>query len=419
MKFPVPETSQPLAGWCSLTLLLPLLGVAAPVAAQEYQPIVRARELPRMDERVQAGRAAWRDIEGDGKTKPGFNLRLAVSAAYDDNIFLSATDPKADTVVTVVPQMAYSTGPGEGADGAYAKAAYLPALVIYHDNSGSNRVDHDVQVAAGWRGKALAFAYEGGLRRLGDATADTGAPADRYEYRNIARVAWQLRGKFALETAVGISGTHYDNRAYIDNRQLIGEASLVYEYSPKTRLAIVYLVGREQIAGSGDQSVQRLLCRIAWQPREKISVDLAAGIEHRSYDLGSGNEPLLESRIGWRLREGTEIQISGFLREEASGFFAGQNYQLANLSAGVSQTLGHGWTARLDGGIERASYFRVSGGGPTDRVDRILFIQPALEYTLSDTFRIGLFHRFSENSSSDDGFGYEDQQTGVRMEYNF
>lgn len=416
MKFPVPETIRPRAGWYSLMLLL---WAAAPAAAQEYQSIVSARELPRMDERVQPARAAWRDLEGDGKTKPGFDIRLAVSAAYDDNIFLSATEPKADAVLTVVPQVAFATGPGEGADGAYVKAAYLPALVIYQENSGSNRVDHDLQVAAGWRGKALALAYEGGLRRLGDATADTGAPADRYEYRNIARVAWQLRGKFALETAAGISGTLYDNRTYFDTRQFYGEASLIHEYSPKTRIALVYLVGREQVDGSGDQSVQRLLCRIAWQPREKISVDLAAGIEHRKYDLGSGTEPLLEARIGWRPRDGTEIHVSGFLREEASGFYAGQNYQLANLSAGISQALGRGWTARIDGGYERASYVRVSGGGPADRVDRILFIQPALEYAAGDSFRIGLFHRFSDNSSNGDGFGYENHQTGVRMEYNF
>lgn len=419
MKFPIPETTRPRAGWCSLMLVLPVLWAAAPAAAQEYQSIVNARELPRMDERVQPARAAWSGLEGDGKTKPGADIRLAVSAVHDDNIFLNADNPKSDAVLTVVPQLAYATGPGAGSEGAYIKAAYLPALVIYQENSGSNRVDHDLQIAAGWRGKAITLAYEGGLRRLGDATADTGSPADRYEYRNVARVAWQLREKFALETAAGISGTLYDDRAYFDTRQLFGEASLIHEYSPKTRFALVYLVGREQVDGTGDQTLQRLIGRIAWKPREKISVDLAAGIEHRKYDLGSGTEPLLEARVGWQPREGTEIYVSGFLREEASGFYQGQNYQLANLTAGISQALGRGWTARIDGGYERASYVRVSGSGPAERVDRILFIQPALEYAAGDSLRIGLFHRFSDNSSSGDGFGYENHQTGVRLDYNF
>jgi hypothetical protein len=399
--------------------LLPVLWAATPTAAQEYHSIVNARELPRMDARAQAARAAWLDLEGDGKIKPGADIRLAVSAVHDDNIFLSADHPMSDAVLAVVPHLAYATGPGAGSEGAYIRAAYLPALVIYQENSGSNRVDHDLQLAAGWRGKAITLAYEGGLRRLGDATADTGAPADRYEYRNIARVAWQAREKFALETAAGISGTLYDSNAYFDTRQLFGEASLIHEYSPKTRIALVYLIGREQVDGSGDQSVQRLLARIAWQPREKISVDLAAGIEHRKYDLGSGTEPLLEARVGWRPRDGTEFHVSGFLREEASGFYQGQNYQLANVTAGLSQALGRGWTARIDGGCERASYVRVSGGGPAERVDRILFIQPALEYAVGDSLRIGLFHRFSDNSSNDDDFGYKNHQTGVRLDYNF
>jgi hypothetical protein len=387
--------------------------------AQQLQTLVRSQEQSRLDGRVQPGRAAWWNARDESRQDAGPDLRLAMSTAYDDNIFLSSEQPEQDTVLLIAPRIAYNAGDKNGEDGVFASAAYQPALVFYAENSGANRADHSVDLAAEWRGKTIVLAYAGSFRRLGDTTADAGTPADRNEYDNVIRLAWQPREKIGIETAVAVAGVRYDQSGFFDSRTHAVEGAVNYIHSPKTRLALVFRVGREEIDQSGDQDAHQILARFAWQPREKISINLTGGIEHRRTDLESGTKPVLEGRVGWQPREGTDLYLAGFLREEASGYFSGQNYRIGNVTAGISQSLGKGWTARLESGFERSSYFRVSGSGAADRVDRTLFLQPSIEFAPRENLRLGIFYRFADNDSNEQGFGYGNQQTGVNLEYDF
>ncbi len=287
------------------------------------------------------------------------------------------------------------------------------------ENGSEDRVDHDLALSAGWRGKMIAVAYDGSFRRLGDATADIGTPTDRNEYASEARVVWSPREKIALVASVGVEGTDYDNRSLADSNTVFGGVSLRYAYSPKTKLAVLYRFGRDDVTGAGAQTINRAAARIDWQPREKIDIALEAGVEHRSFDLGSDTSPVIESRIDWRPRKGSKLFIAGYLRNESSAFLAGQNYSIGGVRAGISESLGHGWTARLEGGYERASYKRVSGTGASGRVDNIYFVRPGIDYELNDRLNLGLFYQFSKNRSNRPGFGYDDHQVGVLMRYEF
>lgn len=400
-------------------ILLQCLGQMAILDARSFDAVVNTRELPRVETRVQPGRAAWQQNHADPLLGPGINLKLVASAAYDSNIFLSADRPESDLVVAISPQFSIGNGGKPGGDGAYVRAAYLPAVIIYQDSSASNRIDHDVRFSSAWRGKALELAYDGVLRRLGDATADAGAPANRYEYDSAMRVAFFVREKLSISASLGTTGTRYDRDVFFNVQQRYGEIALDYEYSPKTRLAWIYRYGREEVDRAGNQNVHRILARMAWQPREKILCNFGVGVEHRDYDLGSRTKPVFDARIAWQPRQETEFYLAGFLREEASGYFDGQNYRLANATIGVSQTLAKGWSASLEAGVETASYLRVSGSGQADRSDRILFLGSTLNYSINDDLRIGIFYRHSRNNSNRGDFDYSGHQSGINLEYQF
>jgi hypothetical protein len=61
----------------------------------------------------------------------------------------------------------------------------------------------------------------------------------------------------------------------------------------------------------------------------------------------------------------------------------------------------------------------VSGQGAADRLDRVLFIQPSVEYSPQENLRLGVFHRFADSDSNQRGFGYRNHQTGVTLQYDF
>jgi hypothetical protein len=394
-------------------------GSSVPLSGQEIPSAVPGRLDGQVDTRISP--------EGSPRLDPGasetrsneLELKLAISAAYDDNIYLSARNAESDLVTRVAPSVAYRTGDKLDGEGGYLSVAYRPTVVAYAENSSNDRIEQEASWEAGWRGKAIRFAYSGTSRQLGDATADTGTLTDRSEVSNSVRIAWSLREKITVELAAGHDSTGYDSSAFADSSLTYGEVALRYAYSPKTRLGLIYKAGTFEVDGSGEQTVNRATARIEWNPTRKISVDVEAGFEHRSFDNGSDTTPVVEARVGWQPREGTEIYLKGYRREEASAFLAGQNYTQGGVALGISQRLGGKWTGKLETGLERAEYSRVSGTGPAGRVDRIRFIRPSLEYRFTDDFSMGLYYRYSENRSNNPAFGYENHSAGVEMGYQF
>lgn len=371
-----------------------------------------------VDSRIVPDGARWDDGSGEVKTHE-LEFGVAISAAYDDNIYLSPVRPQGDLVARLSPAVTYRRGNAQLEEGGYLSFAYRPTAVIFAENNDNDRIDQEAAWEAGWRGEAIAVAYSGSARRLGDAIADVGTLTDRSELANGVRIAWSLQEKTQIEFAAGAESSRYDAAGFADSDMTWGEVALRYAYSPKTQLGLIHRAGRFEVDAAGAQTVQRTTGRIEWNPTRKIAVDVEAGIEHRSYDRGSSNTPVVEARVGWSLQEGTEIYVNGYRRQEASAFLTGQNFVQGGVGLGIVQRLGDKWTGRIEGGFERADYRRVSGSGPAGRVDRIHFIRPSLEYRFTDDFSMGLFYRYSENRSNDAAFGFENHSVGVEMGRRF
>lgn len=388
-----------------------LVSLASSVCAQEYAPVVDDRVEPR----VVPAPAAMAEAERRG----GWDLGLVVSAAYDDNIFLSATSPEADMVLRVAPTAAYTQGDGREGEGGFVKAAYRPTLVVYASNGSENRVDHQMLAAAGWRGKVTRLTYSGALQKLGDATAETGQATDRLEFSNEIRGAWIPREKITLELAAGNRQADYSDPSLYDSDETYGEVAVRYTYSPKTELGLVYQVGRLRVDRSDTQDTQQVTADIVWSPREKVRLEIEAGAERRKVGGESGINPVLEGRVNWTPREGTEIHLAGTMREEASAYYAGQNYAVRGVAAGISQRVNRVWSVGLEGGYERNSYSQVSGSGTGGRVDRIWFLRPAVACRLSAESELSFFYRISDNRSSDSAFGYDQRVVGLEYSQTF
>lgn len=388
-----------------------LTGAGSSSFAQEYSPVV--------DDRVESGDVQPPVVEDHTERAAGWDLGMVIAAAYDNNIFLSSKNAESDVVVRAAPSVAYSKGDAMEGEGGFVKAGYRPTAVFYSDFGSENRIDHQAVATAGWRGKLTKVVYNGAIQKLGDATADTGRPTDRLEFENELRVAWIPREKVTLEAAVGSRQRDYADPEFYDSGKNYGEVAMRYTYSPKTELGVIYQIGRFKVDGTGPQDTQQLKGNIVWQPREKIRVDLQAGAEHRKTDNGSSTNPVLEGRLEWKPRKETELYVTAYMREEASAFYAGQNYGVKGVTAGVSQRLGGKWSAKLEGGFERNSYEVVSGTGSDGREDRIWFVRPALTYRIGDQSDLSFFYRASDNSSTDPAFGYDQNMIGVEFNHKF
>ncbi|MGB6222853.1 hypothetical protein [Haloferula sp.] len=412
-----------------LSAILIFLGIDDRAHGQLLETPLDVEVEPRADDRVGGLLEVERiedtlmdpsnQTEGETLKEGGWDLGLVVSAAYDDNIFLSANNPQADLVFRITPRIAYVLGNAESEEGAYVRFDYRPTGVIYVENGNDSRIDESVSLAAGIQGEKTSVAFVGEYLRLGDAIPDTGTQTDRREYAVEIRAAYSVTSKVALEVAGGAYGTDYEVKSLSSTRDRFADLGIRYAYSPKTEVALIYRVGRAEVTNSGDQTFHRLTANMAWKPRQKISVNLEAGIEHRTFDLGSDNYPVVDLRVAWEAREGTDIYFGAYRREEVSAFLTGQNYSLAGVVAGISERLSETWIFRLEGGFEKTSYSRVSGTGPAGRRDNIYFIRPSLEHEIDDRFNLAFYYQFSQDRSNQSGFGYTDNQIGVSAGYDF
>ena len=355
----------------------------------------------------------------DKKKVEGFDLGVVLSLAYDDNIFLSSKDPVSDQVVKISPRIAYAKGDKDSLDGGYLKVAYRPTGVYYAKTSSGNRVDHEAALGFGLRGNKAGFDYAATYSKLGDATADAGRQVDRDVLDHVVRIAWLPREKLALEAAAGQSIADYADKVLLDSSDAFAELAIRYAYSPKTRVGLAYRAGRFQVDDAEDQTYQRVTGSVEWQPKEKLRVELEAGAEKRKVPIGSSTTPVMQGRITWTPAEKTSIYLTAYRRETASAFSPGQNYRLTGATAGVSQKIGDKWTARFEGGAERAAYRQVDGTAGDAGTDDLWFIRPSLEYRFTETLGLEVFYRVSSNNSTRTDFGYDQQSAGVSLEYKF
>ena len=381
------------------------------VGAQNYSPIV--------DDRVATDGVDYPVISNSKDHRGGLDLSAVISTAYDSNIFLSRKDPTPDTVIRISPAVSYTQGDAREGEGGFIRFAYQPTGVIYAENSSESRVDHEAALTAGWRGKAWSLTYVGAARKLADATADTGRPTDRIEFANEVVAAWIPREKVTVELAAGNTKSDYADPTLYDSREAYGRLGVRYTYSPKTEVGMAYQVGRLLVEGGSNQTLQQVTGSIAWQPREKIKIALQAGAEHRDAEDGSDVNPVLESRVEWSPRSGTSLFLAGYQRQEASAYYAGQDYNVLGATAGISQRLGGNWTARVEGGREKVSYSRVSGSGASGRKDAIWFIRPSIQYNLTEALDVSVFYRASNDTSTAKDFGYSQRLAGIELTYKF
>lgn len=417
-------------------LALPILIGATAVSAQDLVPqeveYVPLEELSletgddgrvddqagRVDDRV--GGVEWTPARDElaEPAESGWDLGLVLEMAYDDNIFLSSASPESDLVISVTPRVGFIAGRDDD-EAAYLKFAYRPSAVIYIENGDETRLDQRLDLEGAIHGRRSGLRFLGNLNRLGGATPEIGAQVDRTEYAAELRAAWRPREKLALEIATGMAGTDYDDGVFSDSKETYLETALRYAYSPKTELVFAVAGGTIEVDQAMDQDFLRATTQLIWKPREKLSFDLKAGVEHRDYGMDSDTFPVLDGRVVWMPREGTEVFLAGYLREESSAIFAGENIEVAGFEAGVARRFGGYWTARLAAGYETADYKVVSGPGLGGREDGIFFIRPSLEYQLNDRFRFGVFYRYEQNDSNAAAFGYDVNRFGVDAELDF
>lgn len=172
----------------------------------------------------------------------GIRALVNASIAYNDNLYLSESGEKADTIFTISPGLEFSTG--KHADNT-VMLRFVENIAFYMDETDNNRALENVDFVFTHNGEGgkLYLSVAAGLHHNQSASSresqTRGTMTRSYNYYANANVSYKLgeTGKFSLRSGVKWNGTTYENTEakywYNDRQQYAIPLYLYYAVTEK------------------------------------------------------------------------------------------------------------------------------------------------------------------------------------------
>jgi hypothetical protein len=359
-----------------------------------------------------------------------FEIRphLAISAFYDDNIFLAPNNPKDDVVWMISPGILVGAGSYREGDGSFFLLDYTPTVTLFTDHDENNGQSHDVTLATQWKTPKLTLGLDqtvnisiGGLfdvtNRVDREVA--GQNLDRQTYVTTLRAEYQFSDKTAFELDGRQAIRDYESFNSYNEWALAGWVN--YQFSEKVRTSVGGTVGWRDIAANPNQTYEQALLRAAYQVAEKVTALGSIGMEFQQYQGGDSRGPTFIFSLGgqYRPRDGTWLTLEAYRREQNSIYLSGQNYTITGLRGSIRQRVIDRLSGTLTAGYDFSDYHSTTNGGNNDREDNFFYVSTGFDYEITERWQAGIFYQYRKNDSNQDGFDYQDNQVGLRTSYRF
>ena len=368
-----------------------------------------------------------------------YAARLGLRAVYDDNIFLRTANRVSDFYFAIEPGFTLGYGDIVGSDQNFIRLDYAPSVILYADHSDANAFQHIIRLDGQYHFRRLTvtlseeiqilngtnFNTTGGLNpnSVPAVNLDAGANTSVTTFNTRANFSYDLTGKTFLSGGLQHTSNQYENNL-IGSDSIQGNLYLNFTYSPKLTVGLGGTAGYNRVdSSSPNQTFQQINARATYQATGKISLEGSVGVEFRQFSGDARGSvyisPVYEISASYQPFDGTTISLSGNRRTENSAVFAGQDYASTNISLNARQRFFQRLYLSFSIGYQNLSYFSTIDTGNASRDDDYVYLQPALDLTLTRYWTLGAYYLHRENETSAAAFGFDDNQYGLRTSLTF
>jgi len=302
---------------------------------------------------------------------------------------------------------------------------FTPTMSFYSSRAFKDTTDYSVMLAGGttygnWQ-LGLSQSYVSSSTPLIETASQT-------EYETYATALDATR---QLGSRISLQMTASQNFRYIDSsapgQQLSSFRSwqtmewLSVAISSKFSAGLGLGFGYDNIPGAVDMPSEQLQGRITWVLRQKLSLTASGGLEDRQF-LGSKQpdaiNPLFTVSLLYQLFEGTSFSLSASETVSPS-FFNNQITDTTGFTASIRQRLFQKLFLDVSGGYSTISYQATVFGFTANSQDDITTATVRLSCPFLQRATADVFYTYSQNVTSQAGFGYTSHQTGLELGYRF
>jgi hypothetical protein len=351
--------------------------------------------------------------------------RLFAQTIYDDNIFITKTNPVASMLTSVGLGACVEVGDYRSQARNYAKLNYFATYNMYSAAPQENSVDQILQAEGQYAWTSLTARYKGNAIYINGPSRDTGTFVKGTYFGNNLDFIHEYSPKTTLKLTLAQRGNLFNSDGLQNSEFYDVRFSSLYHFTPKLSLGPEAIVGLNTVQNSPDQRYQILNLDLNYILTGKVNLKAKGGFEANEYASGgqsSFGTSVFDLGAQYTPTSGTIVNLLGYRNINNSASLVGQDYIATGVSLSVKRAFFLRWEPDLQVGYENDQYI---GNLPTiqsGRVDNYYFLMPGLNYSFlrDNRLKLRLFYQIRQNvSNQEQTYGWQDNQVGLQLNSSF
>ncbi len=303
--------------------------------------------------------------------------------------------------------------------GSHWSLDYSPLWSLYSNREFSDTFGQTASLVGG-------TTYKDWFLGLSQSFADTSSPtaATASQTRTI-NYATALNGSYTMNSKMSLDLTLNQQFESADQFSSYSQWStldwLNYQFWPRFGVGFGVGGGYVNEASSPDITFQQFQGRIRWRASDKVSFQLAGGVEVDQF-LSGGAAPLVNpiyaATIQYQPFEHTRFSVTGSETVSAS-YLQDQVTETTGVTADLNQRLLGKLFLDFSGGYQLVKYVSSVNTSGSNRQDNLYTFNAQLSRAFLKRGTFAVLYQLSQDDSSLPGFSFNSHQVGFQISYSY
>src|SRR5690242_8018957 len=363
-----------------------------------------------------------------------YAVHLNLRGAYNDNIAFTHTNRLDDYYVQIQPSLMLGIGDVVNTT-TFLSAIYAPSLFRYDDHREFDSDQHTVQVLGGIKSGNLILRLTQNVsilnnivlaasssERSGLGAINGRTDLDIYNTRLAAN--YNITPNDFLFSELKMTRTEYAS-PLVSSEVYAADLYFNHGFSRSLVLGVGVEDGYNAVDfPTPDQSIVQWNGHLRFQPSDRFSLDVIAGVESRTFSgftRSSYNTPVFSISASWLPIDSTRFIFGATRQIYNSAAQTAQDYVDTNLSGTIRQRICQQLYFIVVGGYEHVEYFNaIDTPTPLPELkDDYFYVQPSVDVLLTSFWSIGGYYLRRQNSGSISTVDFYSNEYGARMSIKF
>jgi hypothetical protein len=351
--------------------------------------------------------------------------RLFASTLYDNNIYITKSNPVGSMLTTVGLGARLDVGDYTSRQRNYFNLAYFGTYNMYSAASQENSLNQLLSAEGQYAWTSLTAKYKGSAIYINGPSRDTGSFVKGTYVGNSLTFTHDYSPKTTLKLAFFQRGNIFSGAGLQNNEFYDVRVSALYHITPKITLGPDAVAGLNFAQNSPDQRYQILNMNANYELSGKVNLKAQGGFEVNEYATGgqtSFGTSVFDLGAQYTPAAGTSFNLLAYRNLNNSASLVAQDYIATGFSLTAMHTVFRRWQPELQLGFENDQYVGNLPSVLSGRVDNYYFLTPALCYAFlkDDRMKMRLFFTIRANvSNQEQTYGWQDNQVGLQLSSTF